>query len=65
MAYCKQRSLAYCRFLYWRKKLTDSKPVSDGAALSEFARVASISKLEATEGLTVSLPGGGRVHPMT
>lgn len=26
MAYCKQQSLTYCRFVYWRKKLTHSEP---------------------------------------
>jgi len=23
MAYCQQQSLTYCRFVYWRKKLTE------------------------------------------
>ena len=58
MAYCKQRSLAYCRFVYWRKKLADPEPVSDRAAPSGFARVAPVSGGGATDGLTVSLPGG-------
>lgn len=38
MAYCKQQSLTYCRFVYWRKKLTHGVP--DDAAPSGFARVA-------------------------
>ncbi len=57
MAYCKQQSLTYCRFVYWRKKLT-SLQASNGSAPSGFARVASVSRLEAVDGLTVSLPDG-------
>ena len=57
MAYCKQQSLTYCRFVYWRKKLA-SLTVPEGAAPSGFARVAPVSRLEATDGLTLSLPGG-------
>lgn len=57
MAYCKQESLAYGRFVYWRKKLAGS-PEPDGEAPSGFARVAPVTRLEAADGLTVSLPGG-------
>ena len=57
MAYCKQESLAYGRFVYWRKKLAGSSG-PDGAAPSGFARVAPVARLEAADGLTVSLPGG-------
>ena len=57
MAYCKQESLAYGRFVYWRKKLAGS-PGPDEAAPSGFARVAPVTRLEAADGLTVSLPGG-------
>lgn len=56
MAYCKQQSLTYCRFVYWRKKLASGAP--DDAASSGFARVAPVSRPEPAEGLTVSLPGG-------
>ena len=56
MAYCKQQSLTYCRFVYWRKKL--ASVASDGPASSGFAKVAPVSRLEAVDGLTVSLPGG-------
>lgn len=56
-AYCKQESLVYHRFVYWRQKLTgrveSSEPVQ---ARSGFARVAPMPDAEA--GLTVSLPGG-------
>lgn len=58
MAYCQQQSLTYCRFVYWRKKLTNPKPVSAGPALSGFAKVATIPGANPPEGLTVSLPGG-------
>ncbi len=39
MAYCKQRSLTYCWFVYRRKKLAGV--ASDGPAPSGFARAAS------------------------
>ena len=56
-AYCKQESLVYHRFVYWRQKLTGreepSKPVQ---TRSGFARVAPVANAGA--GLTVSLPGG-------
>lgn len=58
MAYCNQQSLTYSQFVYWRKKLADSEPVSDRAAPAGFATVAPVSGMEATDGLTVSLPGG-------
>ena len=55
--YCKQESLVYHRFVYWRQKLTGreepSKPVQ---TRSGFARVAPVANAGA--GLTVSLPGG-------
>lgn len=58
MAYCKQQSLTYCRFVYWRKKLAEPEPVSEGEMPSGFARVAAAPNAEASEGLTLSLPGG-------
>lgn len=60
MAYCQQQSLTHCRFVYWRKKLVNSQ-ASDGSGPSGFARVAPVSRLEATDGLTVSLPGGASI----
>ena len=58
-AYCKQESLVYHRFVYWRQKLTSntepSKPVQ---TRSGFARVAPVPDAGAGAGLTVSLPGG-------
>lgn len=57
MAYCKQQSLTYCRFVYWRRKLTDLH-ASDEPSPSGFAKVAPVSKVQVTDSLTVSLPGG-------
>ncbi|MET4028477.1 hypothetical protein ABIE59_004028 [Marinobacter sp. MBR-99] len=57
MAYCKQQTLTYCRFVYWRQKLTGSEePGKADQARSGFARVAPMP--DAGAGLTVSLPGG-------
>lgn len=56
MAFCKQQSLTYCRFVYWRRKLAGGAP--DDAALSGFARATPVYRSEPTDGLTVSLPGG-------
>jgi len=59
IAYCKQQSLTYHRFVYWRKKLADSGHYPDEeSAVTGFARVAPVSGVGATDGLTVSLPGG-------
>jgi len=58
MAYCKQQALTYCRFVYWRKKLAPPESAPKGVASSGFARVAPVCDTRATEGLTVSLPGG-------
>lgn len=59
MAYCKQHSLTYSRFVYWRRKLADPEAVADAtAAPSGFARVTSVSGAPGPQGLTVSLPGG-------
>jgi len=56
-AYCKQKSLVYHRFVYWRQKLTDrEEPSKRVQARSGFTRVAPIPDTGA--GLTVSLPGG-------
>ena len=59
MAYCKQQSLTYCRFVYWRKKLTepDHHP-NETSAVTGFARVARVPAFAPGEELTVSLPGG-------
>ena len=58
MAYCKQRSLTYSRFVYWRKRLAGPQTGADDAQASGFTRVTPASEVEATQGLTVSLPGG-------
>lgn len=59
MAYCKQQSLTYCQFVYWRKKLATVTP--GGPASCGFARVAPASGLETPDGLTLSLPGGASI----
>ena len=57
-AYCKQESLVYHRFVYWRQKLTGRAESSDEPvqARSGFTRVTPTP--DAGVGLTVSLPGG-------
>ncbi len=60
MAYCQQQSLTYCRFVYWRKKLTEpetSVPEQPASSLG-FAKVTAVASPSSPEGLTVSLPGG-------
>lgn len=58
MAFCKQHSLTYCQFVYWRKKLAHPDPISTESAMSGFAKVATVPGAQMPEGLTVSLPGG-------
>ena len=57
-AFCKQQSLVYHRFVYWRRKLSTSsaqEPVDERGP--GFARVMSLPA-PSLEGITVSLPGG-------
>jgi hypothetical protein len=64
-AYCKQQSLIYHQFVYWRRKLNtiEAPPTSEEAqANSGFARVVSVPGPDTTEGLTVSLPGGVSIN---
>jgi hypothetical protein len=60
-AYCKQQSLVYHQFVYWRRKLalTDDSLEQEQAATG-FARVVSgpVVSTGRVDGLTVSLPGG-------
>lgn len=57
-AFCKQHSLVYHRFVYWRRKLS-VRPEQESVARSGsgFARVVSLPT-PSLEGITVSLPGG-------
>ncbi|PFG51500.1 hypothetical protein ATG98_0443 [Marinobacter sp. LV10R520-4] len=60
-AYCKQQSLVYHQFVYWRRKLVlieDS--LEQEQAATGFARVVSVpgATIGGADGLTVSLPGG-------
>lgn len=57
-AYCKQLSLSYHRFVYWRRKLNGRADRNKSQAQSGFVRVDPVSKDWSTDGLTVSLPGG-------
>lgn len=58
MAYCRQHSLTYSQFVYWRRKLVAAQTVSDACEASGFARVTPVSEAPDPQGLTVSLPGG-------
>ena len=58
-AFCKQHSLTYHQFVYWRRRLSDPDsrdPVSAGS--SGFARVVPVARGAGAEGLTLTLPGG-------
>jgi hypothetical protein len=63
-AFCKQQSLIYHQFVYWRQKLTSGKDYPKQApAATGFTRVISSAPrigVDAgdADGLTVSLPGG-------
>ena len=54
-AFCKQQSLTYHRFVYWRRKLLGP---GESPSQAGFARVAPVAHDDTAEGLTVSLPGG-------
>ena len=60
-AYCKQQSLVYHQFVYWRQKLTptEDSPKQDQAAIG-FTRVVAVpgASIGGAGGLTVALPGG-------
>jgi len=58
LAYCKEQSLTYCRFVYWRKKLTCAESVADEISSAGFARAIPAVGSRASDGLTVLLPGG-------
>jgi len=63
-AYCKQQSLVYHQFVYWRRKLTPTEEsLEQEQAATGFTRVISSAPrigVDAgdADGLTVSLPGG-------
>lgn len=63
-AFCKQQSLIYHQFIYWRQKLASVEAYSKQApAATGFARVVSSVSRPGAEtgdatGLTISLPGG-------
>ncbi|XOZ34848.1 IS66 family insertion sequence element accessory protein TnpA [Halomonadaceae bacterium KBTZ08] len=61
-AFCKERSLTYHQFVYWRQKLQGAPESASQAQASTapagFARVAPAPGGDGPDGLTVSLPGG-------
>jgi hypothetical protein len=60
-AYCKQQSLIYHQFVYWRRKLIPTvDSLEQEQAATGFARVVSApgAIIGGADGLTVTLPGG-------
>jgi hypothetical protein len=60
-AYCKQQSLIYHQFVYWRRKLISTEDsLKQEQAATGFARVVSApgAGIGVADGLTVSIPGG-------
>lgn len=61
-AFCKEQSLTYHQFAYWRQKLRGSGESAgrghETASSAGFARVAPVADDDSADGLTVSLPGG-------
>jgi hypothetical protein len=60
-AYCKQQSLIYHQFVYWRRKLTPTEDcLKQEQAATGFTRVVSVpgASIGGADGLSVSLPGG-------
>ena len=60
-AYCKQQSLVYHQFVYWRRKLVLTEDsLEQEQAATGFARVVSApgAGIGVADGLAVSLPGG-------
>ncbi|MCK0165788.1 IS66 family insertion sequence element accessory protein TnpB [Marinobacter sp. S6332] len=63
-AFCKQQSLIYHQFVYWRQKLAPAEDTpKQTQASTGFARVVSSATrarvgADDVDGLTVSLPGG-------
>jgi hypothetical protein len=60
-AYCKQRSLVYHQFGYWRRKLAPTEDsLKQNQATTGFTRVVAApgASTGRVDGLTVALPGG-------
>jgi hypothetical protein len=60
-AYCKQQSLVYPQFVYWRQKLAPTEDSREQEqAVTGFTQVVSAPGvgIGGADGLTVSLPGG-------
>jgi len=64
-AYCKQKSLVYHQFVYWRRKFAAAEGIQKQVpATTGFARVVSApgTSIGGAEGLMVTLPGGVSVR---
>lgn len=59
-AFCKQQSLSYHQFVYWRRKLkgTDDATGTESVPISGFARVTQVAATSVSSDLTLRLPGG-------
>ncbi|WP_372600194.1 IS66 family insertion sequence element accessory protein TnpB [Amphritea sp.] len=59
-AFCKQQSLSYHQFAYWRRKLEDVVDATDTERVptSGFARVTHVAASPVSGDLTLRLPGG-------
>jgi len=60
-AYCKQQSLVYHQFVYWRRKLTPTEEsLEQEQAATGFTRGVAVpgASVGGADGLTVALPGG-------
>jgi hypothetical protein len=59
-AFCKQQSLSYHQFVYWRRKLegTDDATDTERTPTSGFARVTQVATSPLSDDLTLRLPGG-------
>jgi hypothetical protein len=60
VAFCKQQSLSYHQFVYWRRKLEGPGDATDieRVPTSGFARVTQVAASPVSNDLTLKLPGG-------
>ncbi|MEC8813770.1 MAG: IS66 family insertion sequence element accessory protein TnpB [Pseudomonadota bacterium] len=56
--FCKRRGLIYHQFVYWKRKLCKPASSSTHPKQGSFIKVKSLPAVTATEGLTITLPGG-------
>ena len=58
MAFCKQQSISYHQFTYWRSKLRQTTELGHPTPRSGFARVSAVDSGHSATELTVTLPTG-------